>query len=85
MQVDDRYVVLQPLAPAGRIRGFLAVSRAEVLTTADLALVNVGVALVSLAMERSIGTDTARRELRSALLVLLADGIAPERLPASHS
>ena len=83
MHIDDRYVVLQPLAPAGRIRGFLAVSRTETLATADLALVNVGVALVSLAMERSIGTDTARRELRSALLVLLADGIDPERLPVA--
>ena len=83
MHVADRYVVLQPLAPAGRIRGFLAVSRAAALATADLALVNVGVALVSLAMERSIGTDTARRELRSALLVLLADGIDPERLPVA--
>ena len=84
LEVDGRQVVLQPLAPAGRIRGFLAVSRDESLTTADLALVNVGVALVSLAMERSIGTDTARRQLRSALLVLLADGIAPERLPIAE-
>ena len=83
IEVDGRHVVIQPLAPAGRIRGFLAVGRDEVFGTADLALINVGVALVSLAMERSIGTDTARRQLRSALLVLLADGIAPERLPVA--
>jgi purine catabolism regulator len=83
LEIDGRQVVLQPLAPAGRIRGFLAVSRDLPLTTADLALVNVGVALVSLAMERSIGTDTARRQLRSALLALLADGTPPERLPVA--
>jgi purine catabolism regulator len=83
LEIEGRQVVLQPLAPAGRIRGFLAVSRDQPLTTADLALVNVGVALVSLAMERSIGTDTARRQLRSALLALLADGTAPERLPVA--
>jgi purine catabolism regulator len=83
LEVDGRHLVLQPLAPAGRIRGFLAVSREDAFVTADLALVNVGVALVSLAMERSIGTDTARRQLRSALLALLADGIAPERLPVA--
>jgi purine catabolism regulator len=101
--IEGRQVVVQPLAPAGRVRGFLAVARAEsearsalgvmgaagggsaagTLTTAELALVNVGVALVSLAMERSIGTDTARRELRSALVELLADGISPERLPVA--
>ena len=83
LEIDGRQVVVQPLAPAGRIRGFLAVSGDEPLTTADLALVNVGVALISLAIERSIGTDTARRQLRSAVLVLLADGIAPERLPVA--
>lgn len=83
VEIENTHVVLQPLAPAGRVRGFLAVARVEVFTTADLALVNVGVALVSLAMERSIGTDTARRELRSALLSLLADGISAERLPVA--
>jgi purine catabolism regulator len=83
IEVENTYVVMQPLAPAGRVRGFLAVARAEPFATADLALVNVGVALVSLAMERSIGTDTARRELRSALLALLADGIPAERLPVA--
>jgi purine catabolism regulator len=83
LEIDGSQVVLQPLAPAGRIRGFLAVSRVRPLLTAELALVNVGVALVSLAIERSIGTDTARRELRSALVVLLADGIAPDRLPVA--
>lgn len=83
IEVDDMHVVLQPLAPAGRVRGYLAVARVEPYATADLALVNVGVALVSLAMERSIGTDTARRELRSALLALLADGIPAERLPVA--
>jgi purine catabolism regulator len=83
VQIDDVHVVLQPLAPAGRIRGFLAVARPEPFGAADLALVNVGVALVSLAMERSVGTDTAKRELRSALLALLADGIEPGRLPVA--
>jgi purine catabolism regulator len=83
LEIDGRQMVLQPLAPAGRIRGFLAVSREQPLLTAELALVNVGVALVSLAIERSIGTDTARRELRSALVALLADGIAPDRLPVA--
>ncbi len=83
IEVENTYVVMQSLAPAGRVRGFLAVARAEPFDTADLALVNVGVALVSLAMERSIGTDTARRELRSALLALLADGIPAERLPVA--
>lgn len=81
--LDDVHVVLQPLAPAGRVRGFLAVAGSDPFSTADLALVNVGVALVSLAMERSVGTDTARRELRSALLALLADGIPAERLPVA--
>jgi purine catabolism regulator len=76
-------VVIQPLAPAGRTRGFLAVAREHPLSTVDLALVNVGVALTSLAMERSAGTDTARRELRSAVLALLVDGIALERLPVA--
>jgi purine catabolism regulator len=83
IEVEDMHVVLQPLAPAGRVRGYLAVARVEPYATADLALINVGVALVSLAMERSIGTDTARRELRSALLALLADGIPAERLPVA--
>jgi purine catabolism regulator len=83
MQIDDVHVVLQPLAPAGRIRGFIAVARPEPFGAADLALVNVGVALVSLAMERSVGTDTAKRELRSALLALLADGIDAARLPVA--
>ena len=79
--VDDRHVVLQPLAPAGRIRGFLAVARELAFSAADLALINVGVALVSLALERSVGTDTARRELRAAVFSLLVDGIPPSRLP----
>jgi purine catabolism regulator len=83
VQIDDVSVVLQPLAPAGRIRGFLVVARPEPFGAADLALINVGVALVSLAMERSVGTDTARRELRSALLALLADGIEASRLPVA--
>jgi purine catabolism regulator len=83
IEVDGMHVVVQPLAPAGRVRGYLAVARVGQFTTADLALINVGVALVSLAMERSIGTDTARRELRSALLALLADGIPAERLPVA--
>lgn len=81
--VDDVQVVMQPLAPAGRVRGFLAVAGAGRFDAADVALVNVGVALVSLALERSAGTDTARRELRSALLALLADGIPAERLPVA--
>lgn len=74
-------VVLQPLAPAGRIRGFLAVSRAELFSAADLALVNVAVALVSLILERSVGSGPARRELRSVIVALLADGVAPDQLP----
>ena len=78
---QDHVIVMQPLAPAGRVRGFLAVGRELRFTTADLALINVGVALVSLALERSVGTDTARRELRSAVFALLADGIAPSQLP----
>ncbi len=81
--LDDRHVVMQPLAPAGRVRGFLVVAGPRAFGTADLALVNVGTALISLAMERSVGTDTARRELRSALLALLADGIPVERLPVA--
>lgn len=83
LEVDDLHVVLQPLAPAGRVRGFLAVAREDVFHTPDLALINVAVALVSLAMERSVGTDTARRQLRSALLDLLADGISADRLPVA--
>lgn len=83
LEVDDLHVVLQPLAPAGRVRGYLAVARHDVFATADLSLINVAVALVSLAMERSVGTDTARRELRSALLELLADGISADRLPVA--
>jgi purine catabolism regulator len=79
--LDGQAVVMQPLAPAGRIRGFLAVVRDQSFAAADLALVNVGVALVSLALERSVGTDTSRRELRSAVLALLADGTAPDNLP----
>ena len=82
-QHRDLSVVVQPLAPAGRIRGFLAVARPEPFTAAELALVNVGVALVSLAMERSIGTDTARRELRAAVFALLVDGIPAGRLPVA--
>jgi purine catabolism regulator len=83
LEVEGLRVVLQPLAPAGRVRGYLAVAREEVFATADLSLINVGVALISLAVERSIGTDTARRELRSALIELLADGIPAERLPVA--
>jgi purine catabolism regulator len=81
IELDARSVVVQPLAPAGRVRGFLAVARAEPLSTADLSLANVGVALVSLALERSVGADDARRELRSAVLALLVDGVPPDRLP----
>ncbi len=77
----DRTIVMQPLAPAGRIRGFLALARRRPFTTADLALLNIGVALVSLALERSEGTDTARRELRAAVFALLVDGIVPAQLP----
>ena len=82
-EVDGLHVVLQPLAPAGRVRGYLAVAREAPFVAADLSLINVGVALISLAMERSVGTDTARRELRSALIELLADGIPAERLPVA--
>jgi purine catabolism regulator len=78
---QGQVIVMQPLAPAGRVRGFLAVGRELRFTTADLALINVGVALVSLALERSMGTDTARRELRSAVFALLADGIEVSQLP----
>ena len=81
IELDGRSVVIQPLAPAGRVRGFLAVARIEPLSTADLALANVGVALVSLALEQTMGTDTARRELRSAVLALLVEGVEPGRLP----
>ena len=81
IELDGRSVVIQPLAPAGRVRGFLAVVRIEPLSTADLALANVGVALVSLALEQTMGTDTARRELRSAVLALLVEGVEPGRLP----
>jgi len=77
----DRTIVMQPLAPAGRLRGFLALARRKPFTTADLALLNVGVALVSLALERSEGTDTARRELRAAVFALLADGTSATQLP----
>ncbi len=83
LEVEGLHVVLQPLAPAGRVRGYLAVAREAAFVAADLSLINVGVALISLAMERSIGTDTARRELRSALIELLADGIPAERLPVA--
>ncbi len=83
LELDGMHIVLQPLAPAGRVRGYLAVARKASFATADLALINVGVALVSLAMERSVGTDTARRDLRSALLALLADGTPADRLPVA--
>jgi len=84
--LDDEgrhHVVMQPLAPAGRVRGFLAVMREAQFDAADLALVNVGAALVSLALERSVGTDTARRELRTAVFALLVDGIAVAQLPVA--
>lgn len=83
VQRGDRHVVIQPLAPAGRIRGYLAVSREQSFSAADLALLNVGVALVSLALERSVGTDTARRDLRAAVFSLLVDGIPVSRLPVA--
>ncbi|HVQ88810.1 MAG TPA: PucR family transcriptional regulator [Actinomycetes bacterium] len=79
--LGERRIVMQPLAPAGRVRGFLAVGRRRPFSTPDQALLNIGVALVSLALERSIGTDTARRELRAAVFALLADGIASQQLP----
>jgi purine catabolism regulator len=78
---DRRSGVIQPLAPAGRVRGYLAVSRATPLTTVDHSLVNVGVALVSLRAEQAAGTDEARRRLRDAVLGLLVDGHPPGRLP----
>ena len=81
VELDGRSVVIQPLTPGGRVRGFLAVASAEQLSTADLALVNVGLALVTLAMERHGATDDARREVRSAVLALLVDGVDPNRLP----
>ncbi len=58
-------------------------ARVEPFVAADLALVNVGVALVSLALERSLGTDTARRDLRAAVFSLLVDGIPVNRLPVA--
>ena len=81
--LDDgtQHVFMQPLAAAGRVRGFLTVMRTEPLGAADVALANVGAALVSLALERSFGTDTSRRELRAAVFALLVDGVAADQLP----
>ena len=74
-------VVVQPLAAAGRVRGYLVVARPHGFHTADHQLIGVAVALVALALERSEGTDTVRRDLRDAVLTLLVDGIDATQLP----
>ena len=74
-------VMVQPLAAAGRLRGFLVVARVGGFSVSDHQLVGVAVALVALALERSEGTDTVRRDLRDAVLALLVGGTAPAQLP----
>ncbi|MFZ0325425.1 MAG: PucR family transcriptional regulator [Actinomycetes bacterium] len=80
---DGSSVVLQPLAAAGRVRGYLALARSQAFSVADHQLIGVGVALVSLALERPEGTDTARRDLRDAVFSLLVDGSAMGDLPVA--
>lgn len=77
----DRSVVVQPLAPAGRVRGYLAVGRPAPFGTVDHSLVMVTVALVSSLLERGVASVTALRGLRSAVLSLLLDDVPAERLP----
>jgi purine catabolism regulator len=74
-------VVVQPLAAAGRVRGYLVVARPDGFHPADHQLVGVAVALVALALERTEGADTVRRDLRDAVLALLVDGIDAAQLP----
>lgn len=74
-------VVVHPLGAAGRVRGFLVVARAGGFGTADHQLVSVGVALLSLAVDRTAGTDPVLRDLRAAVFALLVDGIGPDQLP----
>ena len=71
---DGSFVVLQPLAAAGRVRGYLALARSHPFAVADHQLIGVGVALVALALERPEGTGLARRELRDAVFALLVGG-----------
>jgi len=74
-------VVVHPLGAAGRVRGFLVVARAGGFGAADHQLISVGVALLSLAVDRTAGTDPVLRDLRRAVFALLVDGIAPHQLP----
>jgi len=78
-----RSVVLHPLAAAGRVRGFLAVSRPDPFTAPDHALLSVAVALAALSLEQSAGSDTARRDLRAAVFALLVGGTDPSELPVA--
>ena len=80
---DGSFVVVQPLAAAGRVRGYLALARSTAFMVADHQLIGVGVALVALALERPEGTDLARRELRDAVFALLVDGSDVAGLPVA--
>jgi PucR family transcriptional regulator, purine catabolism regulatory protein len=77
----QRSVVVHPLAAAGRVRGFLAVGRADAFTAADHALISVAVALVALGLEQAGANDTALRDLRAAVFALLVGGTDPADLP----
>ncbi|WP_433274733.1 PucR family transcriptional regulator [Actinosynnema sp. CS-041913] len=77
-QAGERHVAMQAL---GR-RGYLAVSTAEPLDTADRNIVNTAASLLTLALAKSDAVDVVRGELRTAQFRLLLAGVpvadAPE-------
>lgn len=64
-------VVVQSLGNEPRIRGFLAVGRADPLSPQDRHVVNTAVSLLTLGLEQSRRLENAERQLRTAVLRLL--------------
>ncbi|MGX5653373.1 PucR family transcriptional regulator [Geodermatophilus nigrescens] len=85
-------VLLQSLGTGSRVRGLLAVGRAEPFSTGDRHVVSAAALLLTLRLEQSRALDSGTAALRAAILQLLlagrTDAAAPvvealgERLPA---
>lgn len=72
----DSHVVVHPLAPSSRGRGFLAVGIDRGLGPTDQSLVNVATALLSFDLEQAKVEEAVARA--AALLRLLLDGVQPD-------
>ncbi len=81
LDVGSDRVVLHPLGARGTVQGFLAVGRPAGFDRTDQSLVAVAVSLLSLAVERGGGGDTAQQRLRETAMRLLLSGADPAHVP----